>query len=103
METIIGRIEQLTHERTSIAIPASKITIPLEPDTTALDEAQKKADKLKVTLLEVQELIRQNNSIINCVKEQVIDEITRALEMTTTCHTMPLQEHETETLYSARD
>ena len=59
MKTIISRIEQLTHERTGTAIPASKITIPLEPDTTSLGEAQKKADKLKVTLLEVQELIRK--------------------------------------------
>ena len=72
-------------------------------DTAAIDAAQKKANKLKSTLLEVQELIRENNSIINYVKEQVIDEITRALKITTTCHTMPLQEHGIETLYSARD
>lgn len=75
----------------------------IDIETSAIDEAQKKADKLKTTLLEVQELIRQNNSIIDYVKEQVIDEITRALKMTMTCYIMPLQKHGTETLYSARD
>lgn len=41
----------------------SKITVTLDLDASAIDEAQQKADKLKATLLEVQELIRQTNSI----------------------------------------
>lgn len=42
---------------------SGKITVTLDLDTSAIDEAQQKADKLKATLLEVQELIRQTNSI----------------------------------------
>ena len=40
-----------------------KLKITLELDTSALDAAQKKADKLKETLTEVQELIRKTEKI----------------------------------------
>lgn len=58
MDAIIGRINQLTH---GDAMPANKISVPINLDTSALDNAQKKADKLKATLPEVQELIRRTN------------------------------------------
>ena len=54
MDATIGRIE---HKQ------KNKVVVPIEIDTTPLDEAQKKADKLKATLLAVQELIRKTNSI----------------------------------------
>ena len=40
--------------------------IKLEVDTSGIDEAQKKADKLRDTLTEVHELIRGLDSNITC-------------------------------------
>ena len=38
---------------------SNKFIVSLDLDASAIDEAQQKADKLKATLLEVQELIRK--------------------------------------------
>ena len=68
-EIVMGRIEQLTDRPcpptggSGVPAPRDKIKITVELDTTQLDEAQQKADKLKATLLEVNELIRKTNSI----------------------------------------
>ena len=60
LDQTIKEIEQLTTNPTSgSTTPASSVTVTLDIDTTALDDAQKKADKLKATLSEVQELIRK--------------------------------------------
>ena len=40
---------------------AEKITIPIDLDIAPIEDAQGKADKLKATLIEVQELIRKKN------------------------------------------
>lgn len=67
MQPIVGRINQLTDRPSQggSGVPAQfgEVVIPLALDISQLDEAQKKADKLKATLLEVQELIRKTNSI----------------------------------------
>ena len=55
MQPIIGKIEQLT---TRPSPPSGGSGVPDKPcfDLSKLDEAQQKADKLKATLLEIQEL-----------------------------------------------
>lgn len=50
-------------EPTGEVSDGDKLKITLELDTSALDAAQKKADKLKETLTEVQELIRKTEKI----------------------------------------
>lgn len=85
MDAIIGRINQLTHEGT---MPANKIAI----DTSALDDAQKKADKLKATLLEVQELIRQTNLTGADIEDRIIGNITNAVKAATTYRTTIAEE-----------
>lgn len=82
MDAIIGRINQLTHEGT---MPANKIKIAI--DTSAIDDAQQKADKLKATLLEVQELIRQMNSSVADIEDKIIGDITNAVKTATTYRT----------------
>ena len=66
MQPIIGKIEQLTPSPptggSGVPDKPKEITIPLSLDLNKLDEAQQKADKLKATLLEVQELI-QNTKV----------------------------------------
>lgn len=52
-------------EPTGEVSDGDKLKITLELDTSALDAAQKKADKLKETLTEVQELIRKTEKISN--------------------------------------
>lgn len=87
MDAIIGRINQLTHEGT---MPANKIKIAI--DTSALDDAQKKADKLKATLLEVQELICQTNLTGADIEDRIIGNITDAVKAATTYRTTIAEE-----------
>ena len=87
MQPIIGRIEQLTN-RTSP--PSGGSGVPDKPyfDLSKLDEAQQKADKLKATLLEIQELTANLNMSAELLidlkiadaKKQILDEITNAVE-----------------------
>jgi len=86
VDAIIGRINQLTHEGT---MPANKIKVPINLDTSALDDAQKKADKLKATLLEVQELIRQTNLTGADIENKIIADITDAVKSATNYRTTP--------------
>ena len=55
MQPVIGKIEQLTNRPSP---PSGGSGVPNKPcfDLSKLDEAQQKADKLKATLLEIQEL-----------------------------------------------
>ena len=85
-EIVMGRINQLTHELTG-AMPANKITVAVDVDTSAIDDAQQKADKLKATLLEVQELIRQTNSSVADIEDKIIGDITNAVKTATTYRT----------------
>lgn len=90
MQPIVGRINQLTDRPSpptgGSGVPAQfggAIT-PFALDTSQLDEAQKKADKLKATLLEVQELIRKTNvegiNLGDKIINGVTKEINRAIE-----------------------
>ena len=47
----------------------SAIKISLELDESGLDEAQRKADKLKATLIEIQELIREVDALTDAKKK----------------------------------
>lgn len=87
-EIVMGRINQLTHEPTG-AMPTNKITMVVDVDTSAIDDAQQKADKPKATLLEVQELIRRTNSSVAVIEDKIISDITNALKTATTYHPTP--------------
>ena len=87
-EIVMDRINQLTHEPTG-ALPTNKTTVAVDVDTSALDDAQQKADKLKATLLEVQELIRRTNSSVADIEDKIISDITNALKTATTYHPTP--------------
>ena len=84
-EIVMGRIEQLTdsycppNDGSGVTAPRDKIKITVELDTTQLDEAQQKADKLKATLLEVQELVRQTNLTGADIEDRIIGDITDAI------------------------
>ena len=94
LDQTIKEIEQLmTNPPNGITTPANSMTVTLGIDTTALDDAQKKADKLKATLSEVQELIRKTNidSKIADAKKEIIAEIIKAVETSTTYRTKSLQ------------
>lgn len=57
-----------------------EVVAPFVLDISQLDEAQKKADKLKATLLEVQELIRQTNLTGADIENKIIADITDAVQ-----------------------
>lgn len=92
MQPIIGKIEQLTHTP-----PQGGSGVPNKPcfDLSKLDEAQQKADKLKATLLEVQELIRRTKLTGTDIEDRIIGNITDAVKAATTYRTTSLKEHET--------
>lgn len=83
MQPIIGKIEQLTHTPpqggSSVPSQFGDVVIPLALDISKLDEAQQKADKLKATLLEVNELIRQTNLTGADIEDRIIGDITDAI------------------------
>lgn len=76
-------------ESTGEVSDGDKLKITLELDTSALDAAQKKADKLKETLTEVQELIRKTEKIsikigAKEITDAVIAKVTEAVEKSAT-------------------
>lgn len=94
MQPIVGRINQLTDRprppQGGSGVPDpqfGEVVIPLALDISQLDEAQKKADKLKATLLEVQELIRRTNLTGTDIKDKIIGEVTNAVKAAMTYRT----------------